>query len=192
MKMKKVYSQMTKSPYITLLNNAYLNEHGELITGEQWISNGKAAYILEGLPQFGADNVLNLLAVPEKNRGKYSVCEESVRLENGDIELIYRDSDDADIIVTPMCELFSDTVMVSDDKQTVVFVSDNFVDVFADDDTTYILRTSGETRYVAARCGLITKGVVISDDFRSSETAQKAIDRLRIIIKEIDREKALT
>ena len=68
--MKKVYSQMVKSPYITLMNNAYLNEHGELITGEQWISNGKAAYILEGLPQFGADNVLNLLAVPEKNRGK--------------------------------------------------------------------------------------------------------------------------
>ena len=71
-------------------------------------------------------------------------------------------------------------------------VSDNFVDVFADDDTTYILRTSGGTRYVAARCGLITKGVVIADDFRSSETAQKAIDRLRIISKEIDREKALT
>lgn len=66
MKMKKVYSQMTKTPYMTLLNNAYLNKYGELITGEQWLSNGKAAYMLEGLPQFGTDNVLNLLAVPEK------------------------------------------------------------------------------------------------------------------------------
>lgn len=120
------------------------------------------------------------------------MVEGTIRLESGEIELIYRDSDDADIIVTPMCDLFSDKVMTSEDKQTVVFVPDNFVDVFADDDTTYILRTSGETRYIAARCGLITKGVVIADDFKSTESAQKAIDWLSIIIKEIDREKALT
>lgn len=191
MKTKKVYTQMTKSPCLKLLSNAIVDENGEITACEQWITNGSAAYLLEGLPQFQADNLLNLLAVSEKNRKKYSVTEGNIRI-NGIVEPIYRDVCHDDIIVTPMCDIFGNMAMISEDKQTVVFVPDNFVDVFEDDAVTYVVRTSEGMRYVAARCGLICKGVVISSDYTSTSSAQEAIDRLRIIIREIDREKALT
>ena len=192
MKIKKAYAQMSKSKHLKLLGNEYTRDDDELVSGDQWLTDGFIAYRLEGMPVFDENNILSLLGISAEQSEKYSVSKSCIRDQiNGTVKRMFMDSLTTDIYITPLFEIFDVTVMADEGRTQVLFVPTNFVDVFDGSDTSFVLRTDDDgRRIVAAREGLILKGIAYSNDYLTVEAAEKHISNLMLVVREIERQKA--
>lgn len=148
-----------------------LSAPGEL----QWMGDGCAFYLLEGLPLLDEDAVFTIFDVPEPKRGKYSFFHDR-ELIGG---ICWRDVDpkgerpmDAFSMTMNMGGVTLRLLRSSDGR--LVFINNKYISPFDDGEVELFLRTSAKGQpYVAVKRGMILCGVIspftaLSEDFIES------------------------
>ena len=73
MKIKKLASLCAANKWVRVYDRQLMDQSGEPCGVVQWIGDGNAAYLLDGLPYLTDAQVLTLFDVPEKKRDDYSI-----------------------------------------------------------------------------------------------------------------------
>lgn len=174
MRLEKINSMFKKRGELKLYNKLYDND-GEAKIAMQYLCDGSACYALENLPLFDGNTIRGLLGVdPEKPLP----CE--VDITPKWLLAALEDSDDSDIPVYPVTEMFGYTVFRtyynSEERnfaEVCLFVLPELLSPLSDKKYEFYSRAvtvnNEDVRVIVAKAGLITKAVILPHSFNDYE-----------------------
>ena len=133
----------------------------EAPNGTQWISNGAALFLMEGMPTLNADAVLNIFDVPEEKRGEWTTNEHKMNAElarmclNNDLY-----PDDALAIMSPEISANGTKYLFLKSPTEVFAVNEKYLKPLYDegDYLRFFKKTTSDSKSVAI---LVYKGIEI-------------------------------
>lgn len=157
MKLGKIVSLCKKQKRIVLFDRR--NEQGEVI--EQWIGDGTACYLADGLPILSAATVGALFEVPAKDAEKWDIREEILPPS-----IDFEDTADGETILEEYgvsLNFRGITLKAMHVHGEPIFADVRYLSPFLDSlESTFLFRrtTPGGLEYIAVKVGFILKGIV--------------------------------
>lgn len=152
MKLKTIASIFNRNKRLTICTN---------IQGEQWITNGIAAYSLRGMPHMTPEIVLRIFDVPPDKQNKW-ICEET-ELPTA---ISFEDNERGEIEIEPLktnIERFGDNFWLFPDGRRIYSFNEDFIKPLLDepDYLTYHKRETVNGGFVlACKIGFELKAIV--------------------------------
>ena len=138
--------------------------------GNQWISDGYAAYPLYELPPLSEDNVFAIFDIPEDKRGKMYFDERT----DAPLGVNFADSveDEVEIRACAIGIIWQGAIYLPfKSREGVLFVDKKYLSPFEEIPVLYERWTPGGTPYIVAKRGMLLEGIITPAGIATSELA---------------------
>lgn len=153
----------------------------------QWISNGRAAYPLYGMPRLDEETVMTVMDIPEKDRDKYIVDN-----LGAPTKLNLSDYDDTERRLPPPMLTIGyggEVLMPARTSLGLMFFDPAYLKPIDEDYELFEREDKDGEMYIAVKAGLLLKGIILPKVENAEDIAErlsKLLDELRQTISRIE------
>jgi len=153
----------------------------------QWISNGRAAYPLYGMPRLDEETVMTVMDIPEKDRDKYMVND-----LYAPTNLNLSDYDDTERRLLPQLLTIGyggEVLMPARTSLGLMFIDPAYLKPIDENYELFERESGNGDLYVAVKAGLLLKAIILPKAQNAEDIAErlsKLLDELRQTISRIE------